>query len=667
MNMAKMLNTNNQVNDVWGLLGFTGVEVLPALPTASDLFKKQLTDVEKSVAGGEQAGMMRTMADFAKAAYHLEPSENTLINDVSTNADEAAVSLLDQGWMPLNLAPAVAVTSVVNGQTIANSMFDDGFFINGNAAACVKRCGDAVVLSFRGTNDSGKDGVINPNDPSDLTHPDQDQWPNMPHYYALLSPLISAFDAYVASNGISKVYVTGHSMGGAMALEYMSQHSGSQYQAVTFAATPFGQPYTPWYTLGIPIGTERKDFAQDNRITQIEIAQDPGPLLFDQPNLVGTTNVRPGQIINFAGNQTLDTPDHLYKSKFSIAYLDYNARNANHSMDYYRQITDSVDADSWTRILERTDTQTVLLGGQQVQGTTDFIVDGRLSGTNTIANDGSDSLASVNFKVIYGGNGNDILVAGANDTLLLGGIGNDDLKGQLGADELIGGSGNDILNGGSGVDIMEGGLGNDRYYVDNVGDVLIEASSLISEIDKVYSAISYTLDENFENLTLIGTAAVNGLGNNGNNIVVGNSAANILIGDTGADRVLGGLGDDILMGGLGKDILTGGIGADVFKFKAVAESGINASMRDVITDFSSVQKDKIDLSVIDADTVKSGNNAFTSLKIGSVPPVSFVHRGDLYFDQISHILYGNNDADATADFSISLTGINSLNLNNVLL
>ena len=185
--------------------------------TASQLFSALLTPEEKSVVGGVQAGMIRTMADFAKAAYHLEPSENTVINDISPNADAVASALSTQGWTALNLHPTILPATSVAGQTIANGMFDDGFYVNGNAAACVERCGDAIVLSFRGTNDySAKSGINNPNDVGDNIHPDKDQWTPMPDHYALLSPLINALDGYDAANGISKVYVTGHSMGGAM-------------------------------------------------------------------------------------------------------------------------------------------------------------------------------------------------------------------------------------------------------------------------------------------------------------------------------------------------------------------------------------------------------------------------------------------------------------------
>jgi hypothetical protein len=49
--------------------------------------------------------------------------------------------------------------------------------------------------------------------------------------------------------------------------------------------------------------------------------------------------------------------------------------------------------------------------------------------------------------------------------------------------------------------------------VDSAGDVVIETSTSATEIDSVRSSISYTLGANLENLTLTGTAAINGTGN----------------------------------------------------------------------------------------------------------------------------------------------------------
>jgi ELWxxDGT repeat protein len=118
----------------------------------------------------------------------------------------------------------------------------------------------------------------------------------------------------------------------------------------------------------------------------------------------------------------------------------------------------------------------------------------------------------------------------------------DNLKGDGNANVLDGGGGKDILNGGAGADTLIGGTGNDTYYVDNVGDVVIEKA--FEGNDGVWSSLSdYTLAANVESLGLL-TGALNGTGNAGDNYLLGNAANNSLDGGTGADTLVGGLGND---------------------------------------------------------------------------------------------------------------------------
>ncbi|MBA2770829.1 MAG: hypothetical protein H0U34_02240, partial [Sphingomonas sp.] len=76
----------------------------------------------------------------------------------------------------------------------------------------------------------------------------------------------------------------------------------------------------------------------------------------------------------------------------------------------------------------------------------------------------------------------------------------------------------------------------------------------------------YTLGDNVERLTLIGTGEIFGAGNARNNAITGNGAANELRGERGNDRLSGGGGADDIYGGLGNDRLSGGAGADGFYF-----------------------------------------------------------------------------------------------------
>ena len=101
---------------------------------------------------------------------------------------------------------------------------------------------------------------------------------------------------------------------------------------------------------------------------------------------------------------------------------------------------------------------------------------------------------------------------------------------------------------------MAGGAGNDIYVVDNAGDVVTEA--LNEGTDTVQSSVSFTLGANVENLTLTGSANINGTGNGDANVITGNSGNNTLDGQGGDDTLSGGGGSDALIGGAGTDTVT---------------------------------------------------------------------------------------------------------------
>jgi Ca2+-binding RTX toxin-like protein len=233
-----------------------------------------------------------------------------------------------------------------------------------------------------------------------------------------------------------------------------------------------------------------------------------------------------------------------------------------------------------------------------------------------------------------------------------------------GNDKLVGTIGDDILNGGAGADKMTGGVGNDTYYVDNIGDLVTETSALLTEIDTVYSAVTYTLGANVENLVLIGAAAINATGNALNNTLTGNAAANILSGLAGNDSLNGGLGADKLIGGKGQDNLTGGAGRDTFTF-AAGDDGITAATLDKILDYAKGAVGKGDLIDYSVNLTKGGNaNIATATQasinqstgIATFASGSGTTLADALNDITARLTAATNTAGEFACFKINNTG-----------
>ncbi|NER80671.1 MAG: calcium-binding protein [Leptolyngbya sp. SIO1D8] len=129
------------------------------------------------------------------------------------------------------------------------------------------------------------------------------------------------------------------------------------------------------------------------------------------------------------------------------------------------------------------------------------------------------------------------------------------IDGNDGDDTISGANSDDYLIGGAGVDIMAGRLGNDVYYVEDLGDDVVENAN--EGIDLVKSSLkSYTLAANVENLELTSTLALGkiayGYGNGLNNLMIGHKTS------SHSDRLFGGSGDDTLRGYQGNDLLDGG-------------------------------------------------------------------------------------------------------------
>jgi serralysin len=156
------------------------------------------------------------------------------------------------------------------------------------------------------------------------------------------------------------------------------------------------------------------------------------------------------------------------------------------------------------------------------------------------------------------------------------------------------------------------------------------------------------------------------LGGTGNDFIVGGFYEDVLIGDdfsggvpgndflaggNGNDALYGFGGNDTLYGGGGTDKLIGDNGNDVFLFDSVSDSQ-RGLLRDIIKDFvgnGNLPGDRIDLSGIDANSTKGGNQAFTYIGTRG-----FTAAGQIRYS--GGILQGNTDSNLAANFEIKLEG-----------
>jgi Ca2+-binding RTX toxin-like protein len=141
----------------------------------------------------------------------------------------------------------------------------------------------------------------------------------------------------------------------------------------------------------------------------------------------------------------------------------------------------------------------------------------------------------------------------------------------------IDGTGNaldNVLIGNSAANTLAGGAGNDTYVADNA-DLIVENSG--EGTDTVQSSATHALSANVENLTLTGSANIDGTGNALDNTLTGNAGNGTLDGAGGNDLLIAGNGITTLLGGAGDDTLVvaggshlagadGGTGYDLLQF-----------------------------------------------------------------------------------------------------
>ena len=233
------------------------------------------------------------------------------------------------------------------------------------------------------------------------------------------------------------------------------------------------------------------------------------------------------------------------------------------------------------------------------------------------------------------GSGNDILVGSAVANEFYGNAGNDSFAGGGGNDSLYGGDGNDTFDGGGGTDYADGGAGSDT--------ILFTTNTSSVRIDLVNQAVT------FPGTTFAGES-FSGIENASTG-----SGADSLFGNTSSNELRGGAGADRMNGFEAADQLVGGLGNDTFVFTAAAHS--LGTSRDTIAagdgaiafeGAGAAAGDKIDLSAIDADTTKAGDQAFAWGTATGKAKLWAVNSGNVT------LIRGNTDNDAAVEIEIAI-------------
>lgn len=358
------------------------------------------------------------------------------------------------------------------GPIYSNGIDGHGYYVAyhpvGSDAAFVARSTDGTLaLVFRGS-----DGLYLPDYLNAYLGAESN--------YRSLAPLISAFVTYAndPSNGITRILVTGHSLGGELATLFATDFIDGTTNIADLDSSRFQPNQINVVTFGSPgIAPAAHDTALwDSSITNISHT---GDIIYnhDGPVSLISNFIHPGtnvavDLATIFGTDFSDAAPFLGGGAAAIDAVEHKMMNYVTSIAGGLRTGHGSSGSDFDAIATSVDfsygwnTQNIIVGDDSLN-----LLSGLTSRTNFIvALEGDDWItAGSRGDVIDGGQGDDLLVGGAGNDILDGGsdgnraYNNDRLYGGGLTDTLYGRGGNDTLDGGPGSDLLFGGAGYDTY------------------------------------------------------------------------------------------------------------------------------------------------------------------------------------------------------------
>jgi hemolysin type calcium-binding protein/lipase (class 3) len=358
-------------------------------------------------------------------------SDMAWMSDVAYTAQGRPLAelLAEEGWRPLG-AGDLDLPAASFGRL--------GYYDQDDGQGFVAVKGGTLAVVFRGSDE--------PNDLAKLAKSVFDQQ----EVAQDVRPMVHQALAWVEAHPeIGTVYITGQSLGGALAGDFASSIDGLPRlsRPVQFQVVAFGSP-----------GSEQDD-RNDLTRSMLEVNHTGDPVPTD--NLLGS------RLEHHGGVAAIDLP--LVPGASSLVELGMQKQDnptmlTEHDSEIYREST-AVIAASPLYAYTTQGMSTAMLG---------FSTDDSYSVTGA----GAFTLAGGGNDTIYGSTGSDLLDGGDGDDLLFGEP-DEVLLASVGGDPVLGG-GDDVLAGGIGNDVLFGGAGRDVFAfapvtgggTDRVGDFI---------------------------------------------------------------------------------------------------------------------------------------------------------------------------------------------------